>query len=47
MEFANDKRFDVPLIFFIVFEQFVTIWALIIMSDDVNPKGFLFNIERP
>jgi len=25
----------------------VWIWALIIMSDDVNPEGWMFNVEKP
>ena len=46
--FEKDKRFDIPLQFFIVFETFIWIWALIVMSDEVNPKGlWLFSFEKP
>lgn len=45
--YSNDKRFDVPLQFFVIFETLVWLWGIIVMSDDYNPKGYFFNIEKP
>ena len=42
--FEKDKRFDIPLQFFVFFELFVWIWAMVVMSEDVNPKGFWFSL---
>jgi hypothetical protein len=42
--FEKDKRFIIPLYFFIFFEIGVYIWALIVMSDKFNPTGFWFDI---
>ena len=44
VKFSNDKRFDFPLQFFVVFDTLVYIWALIIMSDEVNPSGYWFSL---
>ena len=45
--FEKDKRFEIPLHFFVVFEICVWIWGLIVMSDDINPKGFWFSVQKP
>ena len=42
--FEKDKRFDIPLQFFVFFELFVWIGAMVVMSEDVNPKGFWFSL---
>merc|ERR1719263_170215 len=47
MLFANDKRFDIPLHLFVIFETCVYLWALTIMSDNFQPKGFWFSVARP
>ena len=44
--FHNDKRFWLPLYTYNLLETITWIWALIVMSDKVNPDSFWFQ-QKP
>jgi len=43
--YHNDKRFWLPLYAFIFAETATWLWALIVMSDKVNPDSFWFKLK--